>query len=138
MSPEQALATTPDARSDQFSICVSLWEALYDDKPFPGESPVEVTRALVLGQLPPKPKASVPSVIHAALVRGLSNKPEARFPSMEALLNALDQRPVAWAKAAPWLVFVAGALLLVGWQAGARGRVQRECVASADVKTVWG
>ena len=138
MSPEQALATTPDARSDQFSFCVSLWEALYEQKPFAGETPVEVTRALVLGTLPPKPKASVPSVIHAALVRGLSHAPEDRFPSMEALLTALEARPMEWTKAAPWLVFAAGALVLVGWQASSRGRVQRECVAAADLTSVWG
>jgi tetratricopeptide (TPR) repeat protein len=138
MSPEQALAMVPDARSDQFSFCVSLWEALYDARPFTGATAVEVTKALVDAPLPPKPKATVPSWLHAALVRGLARQPNDRFPTMEALLAALDRRPLDWSRAAPWLAFAAVALAVLGWQALSRGRLQRDCAAIADVKPVWG
>ena len=138
MSPEQALAMTPDTRTDQFSFCVSLWEALYGDKPFTGATAVEVTRKLVAGELPPKPNSSVPSWLHGVLVRGLAREPEGRFPSMEALLAELARRPVEWAKVAPWVLAAALVLGLVGWQALARGRQQRECLTSADLSSVWG
>lgn len=138
MSPEQALAMTPDPRTDQFSFCVSLWEALYGEKPFTGATAVEVTRKLVEGVLPPKPNGSVPSWLHAVLVRGLARAPEHRFPSMEALLAELAHRPVEWMKLAPWAAAAALVFGLMGWQALSRGRVQRECLASADLSSVWG
>jgi tetratricopeptide (TPR) repeat protein len=137
MSPEQALATTPDARSDQFGFCVSLWEALYGQRPFTGANAAEVTKAVVRAELPPRTKASVPSWLHAVLVRGLARKPEDRFPSMEALLAALDVRPLEWTKVVPW----AAGLVLVGglatWQAFAPARLRQVCDETADVGQVW-
>ena len=35
MAPEQFLARATDARTDQFSFCVALHEALYGERPFP-------------------------------------------------------------------------------------------------------
>src|SRR4051794_3934114 len=37
MAPEQLRGGAADARSDQFSFCVALWEALYGRKPFAGQ-----------------------------------------------------------------------------------------------------
>ncbi|MDB4982835.1 MAG: serine/threonine kinase family protein, partial [Myxococcales bacterium] len=38
MAPEQFLGTATDARTDQFSFCVALYEAVYGDRPFGGNS----------------------------------------------------------------------------------------------------
>ena len=38
MSPEQLQGEDTDARSDVFGFCVTLWEALYGERPFAGET----------------------------------------------------------------------------------------------------
>ena len=36
MAPEQFLGLVADARTDEFSLAVTLWEALYGSRPFAG------------------------------------------------------------------------------------------------------
>jgi serine/threonine protein kinase len=101
MAPEQIDGQVADARSDQFSFCVSLFEALYGERPFFGKN-VRMLRALmyhgVIREVPDRGR--VPGWLHAIIVRGLSFDPAARWPSMEALLAALVQgarpRPPWW------------------------------------------
>ena len=38
MAPEQFAGLPADARSDQFSLCVALFEALYGERPFAGRT----------------------------------------------------------------------------------------------------
>jgi hypothetical protein len=97
MAPEQLLRGGPgDARSDQFSFCVALYEGLYGERPFVASSLAELTLAIAEGQVgaPPADRA-VPAWLRAILLRGLSARPEDRFPSMEALLAALLHDPEA-------------------------------------------
>jgi tetratricopeptide (TPR) repeat protein len=78
MAPEQRLGAVLDARADQFSFCQSLWTTLY------GKLATPVA-------LEPQPsRAEVPLVVHQALLRGLSVRPESRFPSMVELLGELS------------------------------------------------
>ncbi len=96
MAPEQMLVHPVDARSDQFSFCVALYEALYGQRPFKGADSAELSQAIVRRQLqPPRTRLRVPPWIHEAVLRGLSALPEERFPSMQALLAALGQHPEA-------------------------------------------
>ncbi|WP_224360524.1 protein kinase domain-containing protein [Hyalangium versicolor] len=85
MSPEQLARSKATARSDQFSFCVALHEALFGERPFDGTSR-EALRD------PPKDSA-VPPWLRRVLIRGLSLEPSARHPSMDALLEALEQGP---------------------------------------------
>lgn len=104
MAPEQFHGGTVDARTDQFSFCVALYRALYGVLPF-GEGPLEVLAPRVMaGKLLPPPRKTagsgpvsgpVPKWLTPILARGLKAIPEDRFPSMEALLAALDPRPRA-------------------------------------------
>jgi diguanylate cyclase (GGDEF)-like protein len=89
MSPEQHKGFPADARSDQFSFCVALYEALYGRRPFPGRTFNKVARAILESEpLPPPESSRVPKWLHRVVMRGLSRDPADRFPSMEALLGA--------------------------------------------------
>jgi diguanylate cyclase (GGDEF)-like protein len=89
MSPEQHKGFPADARSDQFSFCVALYEALYGRRPFPGRTFHKVAKAILEREpLPPPEGSRVPKWLHRVVMRGLSRDPADRFPSMEALLGA--------------------------------------------------
>jgi tetratricopeptide (TPR) repeat protein len=112
MAPEQFQSARTDARTDQFSFCVALYLALYRVHPFGGESIDVLVGRVLAGQVQPPPaKHDVPAWLRRVLVRGLSVSPAARWPSMTALLEALDQDPARtrrrWGAAA-------GIALLVG------------------------
>ena len=89
MSPEQVRGAEADARSDQFSFCAALYEALYQQLPFAGETFDEFAREVLAGRLRPPPTHEHPLVLEQALVRGLSVDPGARFSSMQELIAAL-------------------------------------------------
>jgi tetratricopeptide (TPR) repeat protein/predicted Ser/Thr protein kinase len=138
MSPEQMDGRQVDARSDQFSFCVSLYEALYSERPFEGRSMEALMVSLREGKIRPAPKSmSVPEALRKLLLRGLSTDPAERWSSMEALLERL-QALVA-PRRGRWLALgVAVGLLGLGgglgvtqtmeWLsrcAGARGQLER-------------
>src|SRR5690606_19905953 len=94
MSPEQHRGEPADERSDQFSFCVALYQALYGDVPFPGKTAVALADAVIAGTLQPAPKgAKVPAHLRKILLRGLSTDPAQRYPSMNALLADLTREP---------------------------------------------
>ncbi|HEX4404162.1 MAG TPA: serine/threonine-protein kinase [Polyangia bacterium] len=93
MSPEQFRSLPADARSDQFSFCVALYEALYGQRPFAGRSLQELGDNVVAGRLAERRAAhGVPAWLLEVLGRGLKADPAARFPSMNELLAELDRR----------------------------------------------
>jgi Tol biopolymer transport system component/tRNA A-37 threonylcarbamoyl transferase component Bud32 len=110
MAPEQARSDAADQRSDQFSFCVALWEALYGVRPFSGATVAERLAAVDAG--PPRPPrgAKVPRYLAHALTRGLAADPNARFVTMDALLVALAPRRRALAWLAIPVAVVAAAL----------------------------
>ncbi len=131
MAPEQHRGQPPDARSDQFSFCVTLYLALYGHRPFDSQPFAQAARegagrepstrtplgSRLAGRgardrliLPPPRSPRVPFWIKRALMRGLALHPEDRFPSMEALLERLSGPPAAVRYA--WSVGLAA--LLVG------------------------
>ncbi len=105
MAPEQRLGRPADARSDQFSFCAAMWEALTGKLPF-GRSKRALARARV-EKLAPFERRDIPASVERALRRGLSWHPEDRFPDINALLDALAPRPRRW----PWMA-VGGTLVV--------------------------
>ncbi|MCY0990994.1 protein kinase [Nannocystis sp. ILAH1] len=96
MAPEQHLGQAADERSDQFSFCVALYEALYGHHPFAGSTLAALQAAVLGGRIRDAPPGSpVPLRIRRLLVRGLAVRPEARHPSLAGLLAALVDDPVA-------------------------------------------
>jgi serine/threonine protein kinase/tetratricopeptide (TPR) repeat protein len=94
MSPEQFMRQPTDARSDQFSFCVALYEALYGERPFAGETVAAVGLAVLGGKMRPPPKDNrVPAWLRQIVLRGLEVHPERRWPSMDALLAELARDP---------------------------------------------
>ncbi|MBK6920116.1 MAG: serine/threonine protein kinase [Deltaproteobacteria bacterium] len=92
MAPEQHLGNLVDARSDQFSFCVVLWEAVYGVRPFRGESATSTAVSVVRGMLEEPPRGTgVPSWLRRVLTRGLSVDPSARFPDVHVLLAELHR-----------------------------------------------
>jgi tetratricopeptide (TPR) repeat protein/predicted Ser/Thr protein kinase len=110
MAPEQARHEAVDARSDQYSFCVALYEALFGMRPHVGRSTAEVLVAVAEGQVRPPPRnTKVPSRIVRAIMRGLSADPAQRFPSMDALLDELTLR-----ERGRWRLLGGAAVLAVG------------------------
>ncbi len=94
MAPEQFEGLRTDARSDQFSFCVALWEGLYGRRPFTGENLVALSYAVMDGKIEAAPTdAQVPAWLHAVLIRGLAPLPENRWLAMRPLLDALAKDP---------------------------------------------
>ena len=90
MPIEQHVGHVTDHRSDQFSFCVSLYEALYGVRPFSGNTANEYCLSIRRAEIPPPPRdVKVPRRLHQAILRGLAAKPEERHASMRALLRAM-------------------------------------------------
>ena len=90
MSPEQYAGLPIDARSDQFSFCAALYEGLYGQRPFGGETLLELSGNVIAGEVrPPPPRPDVAPAIAAAIVRGLAADPADRWPSIDELLAVL-------------------------------------------------
>ena len=90
MAPEQLDGKVADERSDQFSFCVALVEALQGMRPFEGESWTQLSQSLSVA---PRLRG-VPSALRGVLKKGLARERSARFASMTALLNALERARV--------------------------------------------
>lgn len=94
MAPEQFKGSAVDARTDQFTFCVALYEALYGAHPFDDDSMASLSLSVSSGDLraPPKDR-DVPGWLRRAVLRGLSTRPEARHASMAALASILENDP---------------------------------------------
>jgi serine/threonine protein kinase len=93
MSPEQVQGQTVDGRSDQFSLAVIAFEMLTGEKPYTGEHLTTVVYKIVAEEPPPPRRinASLGAGIETVLRKGLSKKPDARYDSCSAFIDALEQ-----------------------------------------------
>ncbi|MCH9681203.1 MAG: serine/threonine-protein kinase [Deltaproteobacteria bacterium] len=139
MAPEQHDGAPADARSDQFAFCVSLYETLFGERPFQGETWAQLVASIAQSdgiEIPTDRK--VPTRVRRGLTRGLAHDPGQRYPSMLALLRAIDRRgPSArrgWWAAGLMAIAASGSV----WFA-AVGTTTTDCASGGDeIAKVWG
>ncbi len=137
MSPEQARGEAVDARTDVFSLGVSLYQAATGALPFRADT-VSQTLDNILGSerpLPPrKLNPQLPEELERIILKCLEKDRSARYQSAGELRADLERlRPVR-KRAARWLMAVAAALLVAlgvtligarsGWFAGPLSTVE--------------
>ncbi len=97
IAPERLHGLPGDERSDQFSFCVALWEALAGTHPFSGADAQWRLDSIAAG---PTGSPKGPAHVLRALRHGMTFDPYDRFETMTDLLAAFAEpdryRPVRW------------------------------------------
>jgi tetratricopeptide (TPR) repeat protein len=134
MAPEQLRGEATDARSDIFSFCAALYEALYGTRPYRGDSIDELRAATASATIERPRRVLGPSRHRRALERGLRPRPDERQQSMDELLAVLRADPTERrrARAVMALALVAFALLTAGFV-----RVQRRMRMCRGAEARW-
>ncbi len=88
MSPEQARGQEVDARSDQFSLGLILYELAAGKRAFVRDSAAETMAAIIRDDAPPLP-ASVPAPLRWVIERCLAKDPSERYDSTRDLYREL-------------------------------------------------
>jgi serine/threonine protein kinase len=140
MAPEQIGGGQVDARTDQFSFCAALYQALYRELPFEGDTLSERLIAVREGRLrSSKAPTKVPGWLRSVVIQGLQPESGARHPSMDVLLHQLHQNP-----AKPWrrisavaALVLATAVPLVSYRAVVRSQSLPCQGAAKKLAEIW-
>jgi len=96
MSPEQVKGEATDARSDLYSVGVSLYEFVTGQRPFTASSDYSIMAAHV--KEAPKPPVDLhpglPPALNEIILMAIAKDPALRFQTAEAFRNALSSVPV--------------------------------------------
>ena len=131
MSPEQLMRRGITEHSDQFAFCVTAFEVLHGKRPFAGATLPMLLHAVARGDIV-RIDDQTPGWIDAALRRGLAAEPEARWPSMRALVDALRRGP------GRRRLFWAGGAALLGTVLAGVGMVSNsEQACAEDLSEAW-
>lgn len=90
MAPELFTGGGADTRTDQFAFCVSLYEGLYGERPFQGQTLAELATRVLKGEVQPPPKGTrVPGWLRTIVLKGLAVHPDERHPSIKSMLASI-------------------------------------------------
>jgi TolB-like protein/predicted Zn-dependent protease len=90
MAPEQLRGQMADARSDVWAIGVILYEAVTGERPFAGQTPFEVSAAILNEPHRPFDHAVQPAALQQLIERCLAKEPERRYQDAGELRAALE------------------------------------------------
>jgi predicted Ser/Thr protein kinase len=96
----ECLRGRADARSDLYSLGLTLYELLVGVPAFPGSDRIELVRRVIEGDFPPPGRvdASIPADLEAIVLKAAAHAPEDRYPDADALAQDLrrflDGHPV--------------------------------------------
>lgn len=95
MSPEQALAHPVDARSDIYSVGVLMFELLTGQTPYSGATQYQIIHQHVNAPIPSMCSLDprIPPAVDAIVTRALRKRSDDRFPTMDAMLEAVAAVP---------------------------------------------
>ena len=133
MSPEQAIATHLDARSDLFSVGVMLHEALTGSNPFLTDNPATTLRRIV-DEEPPSlflHDPSIPAGLEVFCEKLLKKRPDARFASAAAAVKAAETELSAMGAADVAILFRSCISGAGPWLAARSARLATESLARA-------
>jgi eukaryotic-like serine/threonine-protein kinase len=138
MAPEQTAGESLDARSDQFSYCVTFYEALYGQRPHEGKNRRELLRNARLGRIRRSKRGPVPTALRRAILRGLAPDPDARWRTLEDLLAKVE-RIVERRRGARWWWMAGGVTLALATGAIVASEAATDpCAAIAEeIHVVW-
>ncbi len=136
IAPEVFTGAPADFRSDIYSFCVTLYEALHGLRPFHAENRDALILRIVEGRLQPAPKTQAPAWLVRLCLQGLATDPAKRPASMAALVAELGRHR----RRTPWYIGAAAAVgLLVGGAGAALALpgVEVDACANLDSAALW-
>jgi serine/threonine-protein kinase len=93
MSPEQASGRKDiDARTDQYSLGVCVYQMLTGVRPYETDDSMHVVAKILAGakfKTPHEINPAIPVAVDAVVMRALERDREARFPNIDEMLSAL-------------------------------------------------
>lgn len=92
MAPEQRLSKETSVFSDQYSFALALYEGLYGEHPFAGDTFEAQCESMLAAAVRQPPKGTtVPARLRTAVLRGLAVDPSQRWPAMDELLAEIRE-----------------------------------------------
>ncbi|HKP38601.1 MAG TPA: serine/threonine-protein kinase, partial [Pyrinomonadaceae bacterium] len=92
LSPEQALGTSVDQRSDIFSLGILLYECVAGRPPFDGATRMDICTKVIRDDPSPPSQLNpdVPESLDRIALKALAKKPDERYQTAEEMLEALN------------------------------------------------